>query len=384
MRKMYPINEDKDLEQLLRRIMEAEGRQLLPVQKSLNTADCKDIPQELKARGLAAIAQHMTVSDRRKRRSSGRRPARWLLTALLAALFFITAFAAVEEIRTGSRRLVLQEEGDRTSFIITPRISRLLPLADIWPDAHSELVLRGYHLPEALGDLPTASLRLHPLTGILEHTSSHGNTLRITVAETAEELQIDTFGAEPSPVTVNGHPGQLWEHRQTSDTGRSTHDYTLLWVDTQSGHVLCISGENTDAEFLLKLAGQMRPADPSEPLLRWGYRLPSTVQDLVFCDAYHSTVRYESQHGHYLELKADNDMLQSVRTKGYQKQEVLICGQPGHLYEKAVSGVVFQPVRQYTLVWADVDTGMIFCIRSRGVEKDALLQYAESIRYTGT
>ncbi len=386
-------------QQIMQQLMKAEGQQLLKLMEELEEDPEAAPPAELEQRCLETLAQ-AGRTPRRSLRRTAVRVFRYLAAAMLAAsLIFITAFAAFEEVRVGTLKLLVEITGSYAHYKLVPVEEPSGPLPQRLPAADTETLL-GYRFPAMpAGFAPFREYKTTTQSSV-QYRREDGAEIFITVSYYAMgNSSFPTGDAQMEDVSVQGYNGQLIYRRYLLADGRSAPWSNLLWGNTDAGVLVSIIGYRVEGQTLLELAEQAEWTGLSEnadkPTLM-GYQITDLPRGF-WLEAYGRTetehyARYLTSQGETLQLRVSTEELNFDEFEKYLSDrssitDTTLRGYPARICHRAWRPVTVNgQTRHYPneiLLWTETDpTGapIYLWLESAGLELSALRNIAEALR----
>ncbi len=380
---------DTVLKQLIRRMAEAEGQELLETAAMLARDEGFCVPEDLNARCMASIAEAAAPAAPQKGRP-GRKVFRYLASAVLAAsLMLITAFATVEEVRLGTWQLLAKVRDDVTYYTVYP-YRHWSVAAKANPTDTVEDTILGYSLPE------------EPEGIHISVRETFANLVRALYGTGAEAIELrvlrlggvvsppETDLTDAVPVTIHGCQGQLVTLAADPEQGRPAEQTLLFWEDGSRNCRISLSGPADKTDTLLDMALEVQPVDQSRPPVALGYQLPLPPEGFELANARRVansvSLRWQVMGDDYAFLDVEvtcGDVALPGSLPQSQMEEVTVGDHPGQLLSGTLPTVDGSTLHFTELFWCDTHRGAMFSLSSRGLGEEEILDYARAIQYVG-
>lgn len=243
--------EDAVFALLMEDVAEQEGKRLIEENEQLKHDPSAKVPDDLDKR-CRKIIKRSYAKDRR--RTVGRTIHNILgnvaLAAMVCILLFVSAFAAVPEIRVMTLNLLIEVSDVSTSLRLVGADNEPVTQDGKPDDADSVQTLWGYRLPEIPGgyvlDYENSSERAVNLW----YSNAEGNFIRFNIAKAHDtfSLNVDTESAEVEDIKVHGYDGLLIGKEEV---------LKIVWGDTDQKNFVSITCLGVDQNILLNFANEM-------------------------------------------------------------------------------------------------------------------------------
>ncbi len=388
-RKAY--RQDDLLALTARRLMEAEGQQLLELLEELEGEPGAEPPPSLDASCLEAIRK----KDRHGRCLPVRKALRILAAAALsAAALFITAFATMEEVQESTLKLLIQVTGQHTKYALVPREETITPYRFRYPSAAGdEDTMLGYrveYLPEGYS---LALEQKSPGSAYARYVHEDGSEIVIDATYPFSGFSADTANATVETVYVGNHQGQLIQKYYNAGNGRKMPLSRVVWGDTLNEVFLSVTGYRVNAEVVLQVAREMKREpeyEPDQTFILRGYELPGdyppTMAELSGKGPQEAYVHYRINDMEGFDVRVYDTATGQQESADIQWTGTKLVGGRPARFRMVPKRVRNLDGMEVVLEWNDRDTGNTLQITGMiggDLTLEALLDYAQRIRYVG-
>lgn len=243
--------EDAIFALLMEDLAEQEGKRLVEENEQLKQDSSAKVPDALDKRCRKIIRQ---AYSRERRHEVGRVLHRILANAALAAmvciLLFVSAFAAVPEVRIMTLNLLIEVSDVSTSLRLTGVDND--PIAQNGNSSKTDDVqtLWGYRLPEIPDDYEVVYENSSDWATDLWYGRGDESLIKFNISKASEtlELDVDTENAEVEKIQIHGYDGLLTEKGNRID---------IIWGDTDQNNFVSITCTGIDQNTALDFAKEM-------------------------------------------------------------------------------------------------------------------------------
>lgn len=243
--------EDAVFALLMEDVAEQEGKRLIEENEQLKHDPSAKVPDDLDKR-CRKIIKRSYAKDRR--RTVGRTIHNILgnvaLAAMVCILLFVSAFAAVPEIRVMTLNLLIEVSDVSTSLRLVG-VDNGSAAQDAGADGTDSVqTLWGYRLP----DIPDGYVVEYENSSEWAADLWYGNVdnkfimIKITKAVETFSIDVDTENAEVKDIQVHGYDGMLVEKKDRINA---------IWGDTDQNNFVSITCVGMDAGTVLGFANEM-------------------------------------------------------------------------------------------------------------------------------
>lgn len=243
--------EDAVFALLMEDVAEQEGKRLIEENEQLKHDPSAKIPDDLDRR-CRKIIKRSYAKDRR--RTVGHTIHRILgnvaLAAMVCILLFVSAFAAVPEIRVMTLNLLIEVSDVSTSLRLVGVDNGSTAQDAGANESDSVQTLWGYRLPEMPDGYMVAYENNSELTVDLWYDNADDKFIRFKIAKALDtfSIDVDTENAEVKDIKVHGYDGLL--------IGKDGV-LKIVWGDTDQGNFVSITCKGIDQNTLLSYANEM-------------------------------------------------------------------------------------------------------------------------------
>jgi len=243
--------EDAVFALLMEDVAEQEGKRLIEENEQLKHDPSAKIPDDLDKR-CRKIIKRSYAKDRR--RTVGRTIHNILgnvaLAAMVCILLFVSAFAAVPEIRVMTLNLLIEVSDVSTSLRLAG-VDNGSVTQDVGADGPASIqTLWGYRLPEIPDGYAVEYENSSEREVNLWYCNAEEKFIRFTIAKAVDtfSVDVDTENAEVEDIKVHGYDGLLIMKNNRID---------VIWGDTNQNNFVSITCEGMDANTVLSFANEM-------------------------------------------------------------------------------------------------------------------------------
>lgn len=356
---------------------QAEGEELLALNERLKANPDAAVPEELDIKCREAIRDAFRKEQAKKRAVSFKKTAKLLLTAaLIAAVLFTVAYAAVPEFQVMVKNLVLTltETDDSTHMGLRPgNDPNSSSLSDVTPYSIPE-VQDGYTLVEEYCfDKPTYRLYWYE--------SDDGNyyTVQLIASNETAVVSVDTENAQSvTDIVINGYSGIRVLKNGT------VH---IVLADTDRSVFIAVFASALPEEQVIEMARAIRYVPPEAAVSPentgvYRYSLPQIPDGYTLIEEYgfeYPTYRaywYEASDGNHITVSIESSNkseVVSVDTESAQSvTDIVING---------YSGICVLKDGTVQIVWADTDRSVFLAIFASDLPEEQVVKMAQAIRY---
>lgn len=243
--------EDAVFALLMEDVAEQEGKRLIEENEQLKHDPSSKIPDALDRR-CRQIIKRSYAKDRRH--EVGRTVHRILgnaaLVAMACILLFISAFAAVPEIRIITLNLLIEVSDVSTSLRLAGADNEPVAQDGRSDDADGVRTLWGYRLPEIPNGYEVEYENDSESRTNLWYGRDDGSLIKFDITKASEtlEISVDTEDAEVEKIQVNGYDGLLIEKDGC---------LRIIWGDTGQNNFISITCVGFDKSGVLNFADEM-------------------------------------------------------------------------------------------------------------------------------
>lgn len=232
-------------------VAEQEGKRLIEENEQLKHDPSAKVPDDLDKR-CRKIIKRSYAKDRR--RTVGRTIHNILgnvaLAAMVCILLFVSAFAAVPEIRVMTLNLLIEVSDVSTSLRLIRADNETVTQNDNPDGANSVKTLWGYRLPEIPVGYEAEYENSSEWAADLWYGNANDNFIRFNITKALDtfSIDVDTENAEVGKINVHGYDGLL--------IGKDGV-LKIVWGDTDQGNFVSITCTGNDQNTLLSYANDM-------------------------------------------------------------------------------------------------------------------------------
>lgn len=250
--------EDAVFALLMEDVAEQEGKRLIEENEQLKHDPSAKIPDDLDRR-CRKIIKRSYAKDRRHTVSHTIHHilGNVALAVMVCILLFVSAFAAVPEIRIMTLNLLIEVSDVSTSLRLIGTDNEPVTQNDNPDDTKRVKTLWGYRLPEIpdgyVLDYESSSERAADLW----YSNGNEKLIMFNVTKASEELKtnVDTEGAEVETIKIHRYDGLLVEKNNRID---------VIWGDTDQNNFVSITCMGIDTSTVLGFANEMEYCGISE------------------------------------------------------------------------------------------------------------------------
>lgn len=243
--------EDAVFALLMEDVAEQEGKRLLEENEQLKHDPSAKIPDDLDRR-CRKIIKRSYAKDRR--RTVGHTIHHILgnvaLAAMVCILLFVSAFAAVPEIRVMTLNLLIEVSDVSTSLRLVG-VDNGSTAQDAGADGTDSVqTLWGYRLPEIPNNYEVVYEDSSDWVADLWYSGTDGSSIKFNISKASEtfKISVDTEDAEKEKIQIHGYDGLLIKKEDRID---------IIWGDASQNNFISITCTGIDEKTALKLANGM-------------------------------------------------------------------------------------------------------------------------------
>lgn len=243
--------EDAVFALLMEDVAEQEGKRLIEENEQLKHDPSAKIPDDLDRR-CRKIIKRSYAKDRR--RTVGHTIHHILgnvaLAAMVCILLFVSAFAAVPEIRVMTLNLLIEVSDVSTSLRLVG-VDNGSTAQDAGADrTDSVQTLWGYRLPEIPNDYELVYEDSSDWVATLWYSGTNGSLIKFNISKAHEafSVDVDTEDAEVKKIRIHGYDGLIIKKGDRID---------IIWGDTDQNNFISITCTEIDQDATLRFASDM-------------------------------------------------------------------------------------------------------------------------------
>lgn len=243
--------EDAVFALLMEEVAEQEGKRLLEENERLKSDPSAKVPDNLDRRCRQIIKRSFA---RERRHEAGRTLHRVLgnvsLAAMVSILLFVTAFAAVPEVRIRTLNLLIEVSDVSTSLHLSETNSDSAEQRDVPNGINDARTLWGYRLPDIPSGYEIEYQNSTDLTANLWYSNIAEDTIKFIITKASDDLMInvDTEDAQVEHIQIHGYDGLLIEKGNRVE---------VIWGDTDQNNFVSITCTGFDEDTVLRLANDL-------------------------------------------------------------------------------------------------------------------------------
>lgn len=238
---LYENYEDALFALLMDRVAQEEGEQLLEENERLQNDPAAAVPESIDQKSRETIRRAF-ARHRHYRHGAGWYLSKIAVAILAAILLFVTAYAAIPEVRLWTIEMLLKSSDVDTRLAMSSD-----DLGTRRADKEEQL-LAGYTLPDISEDYVVTDQGETSREAWIMYTHENGSMIRININSYETEF-LDSEDAEASePIEINGYSGMLIEKED---------NVRILWYDNDQERMVYLSTIGIGRDMAISYAGQI-------------------------------------------------------------------------------------------------------------------------------